>query len=101
VFTPGKPGLIFEGQGQEPALERRARRVWQVPALLENIRPGWKGLPEVNTLAYYVSSSVGIFDPFQASSCLTRKYSNSPRKNNPHRREKRSSLFVGEEEMKF
>ncbi len=53
MFVTGRsfqPNLMFEGKAR--SLPR-----WDLP-ILTNIRPGWKGLPGTNTLAYYEHSYV-------------------------------------------
>ncbi len=55
MFDPGKPNLlslIFASMAS--TLESLGRTV---PSLA-NIRPGWKGLPGTNTLAYFARSKV-------------------------------------------
>jgi hypothetical protein len=52
---PFQPSLMFMGKAKAeayPGMENLKGFFVCVPALLTNIRPGWKGLPWTNTLAY-------------------------------------------------
>ncbi len=57
MFVPGKlfqPSLMFERPGAYPRVEHpKGDTLGLAPALPPNFRQGWKGLLEINTLAFY------------------------------------------------
>ncbi len=51
MFVSGKLSLMFAGKaGADTRVEHLKGRLLASPT---NIKLGWKGLPETNTLAYY------------------------------------------------
>ncbi len=51
---PFQPSLMIVGKVRNNRVEHlKDATLGQAPALIANVRLGWKGLPGTNTLAYY------------------------------------------------